>query len=46
MLEAKPAENNRAPELTARDLLFADVEQNTINKRAIANGHNKPIQNH
>ena len=41
MLEAKPAEINRAPGLTAGDLLFANVKQNTINKRAIANGQNK-----
>ena len=44
-LEAKPAEISRAPGLTASDLLFANVEQNTINKRAIENGQNKPIQN-
>ena len=41
MLEAKPAEINRAPGLTASDLLFVSIEQNTINKRAIANGQNK-----
>ena len=43
MLEAKPAEINRAPGLTASDLLFANVKQNTINKRAIVNRQNKPI---
>ena len=44
MLEAKPAEINRAPGLTASDLLFANVKQNTINKTAIESGQNKPIQ--
>ena len=44
MLEAKPAEINRAPGLTASDLLFANVIQNTINKRAIVNRQNKPAQ--
>ena len=44
-MEAKAAEINCALGLTAGDLLFANVEQNTINKRAIANRQNKPIKN-
>jgi hypothetical protein len=31
-------------DLTARDLLFIDVKQNTFNKRAIENRQNKPMQ--
>ena len=34
-MEARPAEFNRASGRTARNLLFFNVKQNMINKRAI-----------
>ena len=39
-----PAEINWALGLPARDLLFFNVQQNTINKTAIENRQNKPMQ--
>jgi hypothetical protein len=44
LFEAKPAEFNCALDLTARDLLFFNVKQNIIHKRAIESRQNKPIQ--
>jgi len=43
-IEAKPVELCRALGLTASDLLFFNVKQSTINKRAIENGLPQPVR--